>query len=91
LRGTFCDAEPGLGLPARNTEAGLLNLAGIIHESHGRIRGARDFYLRAVRADEHYRPAWDNLNRLSELGRYDERIGAALAQENCTSKVLQHA
>lgn len=76
LRGQFGDAEAELGLPARNSEAGLLNLGGMIQESHGRMGAARDFYLRAVCADEGYKPARDNLNRLAELRRYDERAWA---------------
>jgi hypothetical protein len=76
LRGTLCDAEAGLGLPARDSEAGLLNLAGIIHESHGRIRSARDFYLRAVCADERYQPALGQPQpplRVASLPRTDRR------------------
>ena len=79
LRGQFSDAEAELALPARNSEAGLLNLGGMIQESHGRIGAARDFYLRAVCADERYQPAWDNLNRLAELRRYDDRAWADCA------------
>jgi DNA-binding response OmpR family regulator len=78
LRGDFGEAEPTLGLPSRNTEAGLFNIAGIVHESHGRLRSARDFYLRAVCADERYQSAWDNLNRLSDLCRYDNRVDAVV-------------
>jgi DNA-binding response OmpR family regulator len=78
LRGTFGEAEASLGLPARNSHAGLLNLAGIVHESHGRVRSARDFYLRAVCDDERYQAAWQNLKRLSELQCFDERIGESM-------------
>ena len=91
LAGEFCDVEAELGLPARNTQAGLLNLAGIVQESHGRIGSARDFYLRAVCADERYQPAWDNLNRLSELGRYDDRVSAALDASGHLAATPTHA
>ena len=74
LSGTFNNVEAEMELPARNTEAGFLNLAGIVHESHGRLQSARDFYLRSIGADERYLPAWDNLNRLTELCRYDDRM-----------------
>src|SRR5579862_7013733 len=49
------------------TEDGaFLNLAGIMHESHGRVESARKFYERAV-ARGHYQPAQQNLLRLEEL------------------------
>jgi DNA-binding response OmpR family regulator len=85
LRGAFDQAESALGLPARNSQAALLTLAGMVQESHGRIRSARDFYLRAVCADERYQPAWDHLNRLSELGSFDDRIGDAIGPHLTTA------
>ena len=45
----------------------FLNLAGILHESHGRIESARRFYERSANLDRNYLPAQENLRRLSEL------------------------
>jgi hypothetical protein len=45
----------------------FLNLAGVLHESHGRIESARKFYQRAVAKDNRCRPALENLARLDEL------------------------
>ncbi len=48
----------------------FLNLAGILHESHGRIASARKFYERSAARDRSYRPAQENLRRLGDLRRY---------------------
>jgi DNA-binding response OmpR family regulator len=45
----------------------FLNLAGIMHEAHGRIDSARKFYERSAARDRNYRPAQENLRRLGEL------------------------
>jgi DNA-binding response OmpR family regulator len=50
-------------------EPWFLNLAGILHESLGRMESARKFYSRAVGKDRHYRPAQINLERLGEIRR----------------------
>jgi DNA-binding response OmpR family regulator len=47
-------------------DAAFLNLAGILHESHGRIDSARKFYERAI-ARAQYEPARENLQRLIEV------------------------
>jgi DNA-binding response OmpR family regulator len=47
----------------------FLNLAGVLHESHGRIDSARKFYQRAVARDNRCQPALQNLARLDELRR----------------------
>jgi DNA-binding response OmpR family regulator len=47
----------------------FLNLAGILHESHGRIASAQKFYERAAAKDRAYRPAQENLRRMGELRR----------------------
>jgi hypothetical protein len=44
-----------------------LNLRGLIHEAHGDQRLARLFYGRAMRADRHFVPAQQNMQRLYEL------------------------
>jgi DNA-binding response OmpR family regulator len=51
-----------------NEDAAFLNLAGILHESHGRVDSARKFYERAI-ARGQYEPAQLNLARLDELRR----------------------
>jgi DNA-binding response OmpR family regulator len=47
----------------------FLNLAGVLHESHGRVEAAKKFYERAVARDRQYQPAQENLQRLSDLRR----------------------
>jgi tetratricopeptide (TPR) repeat protein len=67
----FADAERKLMRAGTITseEPWFLNLAGILHESLGRIESARKFYSRAVGKDRHYRPAQKNLERLGEIRR----------------------
>lgn len=48
----------------------FLNLAGVLHECHGRIDSARKFYERSASRDRSYQPAHENLRRLGELRRY---------------------
>lgn len=48
-------------------DAPFLNLAGILHESYGRIDSARKFYERAILRDSHYRPPKENVARLNDL------------------------
>jgi DNA-binding NtrC family response regulator len=54
--GTISDNDPG-----------FLNLAGVIHEAHGRRSSAKRFFQRAILAVGSYPPALQNLNRLNEL------------------------
>jgi CheY-like chemotaxis protein len=67
----FFDAERKLMKAGTITseEPWFLNLAGILHESLGRMESARKFYSRAVGKDRHYRPAQLNLERLGEIRR----------------------
>jgi DNA-binding response OmpR family regulator len=48
----------------------FLNLAGVLHECHGRVDCARKFYERSAARDRQYRPAQENLRRLGEVRRY---------------------
>jgi DNA-binding response OmpR family regulator len=48
----------------------FLNLAGIMHEAHGRVDSACRFYERSAARDSRYRPAQENLRRLGELRRF---------------------
>jgi DNA-binding response OmpR family regulator len=57
--GTIADRDPE-----------FLNLAGVLHESHGRIDSARRFYERSAAQDRSYQPAHENLKRLGELRRH---------------------
>jgi len=50
-----------------DTEPCFLNLAGVLHEAHGRIASARRFYARALAADPTYEPARRNLQRTNEM------------------------
>ena len=67
----FAEAERKLMKAGTITseEPWFLNLAGILHESLGRIESARKFYSRAVGKDRQYRPAQINLERLGEIRR----------------------
>lgn len=47
-------------------DAAFLNLAGILHESHGRVDSARKFYERSI-ARAQYQPARENLQRLIDV------------------------
>ncbi len=60
--GTITDADPC-----------FLNLAGAVHEAHGRRTSARRFYQRALTAAPSYEPAKRNICRLDEI----ERTGVA--------------
>ena len=74
-------------------DAAFLNLAGILHESHGRVDSARKFYERAA-SRSHYPPAIQNLERLGDLSRTgktkrtvafgDQEKSEAAAQSNWT-------
>jgi DNA-binding response OmpR family regulator len=58
-------------------DVAYLNLAGVVHEAHGRADSAMKFYTRAVAKDPSYRAAMNNLARLGELkrtGKSDRRI-----------------
>jgi DNA-binding response OmpR family regulator len=50
-------------------DAPFLNLAGILHESHGRVESARRYYDRALSRNRNYQPALENIKRLDELRR----------------------
>jgi DNA-binding response OmpR family regulator len=54
--GTIADMDPG-----------FLNLAGVIHEAHGRRTSAKRFYQKAVTSDPCYLPARQNLGRISVI------------------------
>ena len=54
--GTITDMDPG-----------FLNLAGVIHEAHGRRVSAKRFFQKALIADPAYEPAQRNLRRHGEL------------------------
>jgi DNA-binding response OmpR family regulator len=69
--GEFATAEAALMKAGTITDddPAFLNLAGILHESHGRVKSARHFYEKAAALDRSYRPAQENLKRLGELRR----------------------
>jgi DNA-binding response OmpR family regulator len=50
-------------------DPGFLNLAGVLHESHGRVNSALRFYERAAMKEIGGGPAHDNITRLEELRR----------------------
>jgi len=65
--GTFAAAEAAMVKPSPSGGAATLNLAGVVYECHGRMRGAREFYQRAAAVSPAYWPAQENLRRLSEI------------------------
>lgn len=62
--GTFAAVESAGMFGDTAGDADCLNLAGIIHESHGRISSARDYYQRSLLMDPHCESAIQNLLRL---------------------------
>jgi DNA-binding response OmpR family regulator len=69
--GTIADDDPG-----------FLNLAGVLHESHGRVQSAIRFYERAAIKERGGGPAHDNLDRLDELRRTGRSVRCvALGQD----------
>ncbi len=68
--GKFSEAERELMKAGTisDEDAAFLNLAGILHESHGRIDSATRFYVRATERNN-YEPAQETLRRLSEIRR----------------------
>jgi DNA-binding response OmpR family regulator len=57
--GTITDSDPG-----------FLNLAGIVHEAHGRRASARRFYQKALILSPSYGPARKNIARQDEIDRF---------------------
>lgn len=70
--GEFAAAEAALMKAGAIThdDPAFLNLAGVLHESHGRIESAHHFYQKAKSMNRRYRPAQENLRRLDEMRRY---------------------
>jgi len=67
--GKFREAEAGLmsaGTIA-DDDPEFLNLAGVLHESHGRVESAKKFYEKSVLSSRTYQPAHENLRRLAEI------------------------
>jgi DNA-binding NtrC family response regulator len=53
--------------PVTDMDARFLNLAGVVHEAHGRRFSARRFFQKALAADPAYQPATQNLWRQAEI------------------------
>jgi two-component system sensor histidine kinase KdpD len=58
--------DPG----AVNRDAACLNLIGVVCQAKGRHGRARRFYGKAMRADRHFGPAAQNMQRLYELNTF---------------------
>jgi DNA-binding response OmpR family regulator len=67
----LAEREIGRAGTISDSDVAYLNLAGVVHEAHGRLDTARHFYARAAARDPSYRAAQQNLRRLAEL----ERVG----------------
>jgi DNA-binding response OmpR family regulator len=68
-RGKFIAAEAALMKAGTisDTDPCFMNLAGVLHEAHGRVASARNFYRKALVVDAGYEPAQQNLKRLDEF------------------------
>jgi DNA-binding response OmpR family regulator len=67
--GKFREAEAGLmsaGTIA-DEDPEFLNLAGVLHESHGRVASAKKFYEKSALSNRTYQPAQENLRRLADI------------------------
>jgi CheY-like chemotaxis protein len=86
--GQFREAEKELmtaGLIS-DDDPDFLNLAGVLHESHGRMESAGKFYQKAAAKNRGYLPAQENLRRLGEIRRYGKtRRPLALGDEKAAS------
>jgi DNA-binding response OmpR family regulator len=69
--GEFREAEKNLMTAGLITDEdpAFLNLAGLLHESHGRMDSAWKFYQKATAKSPAYVPAQENLKRLNEIRR----------------------
>jgi DNA-binding response OmpR family regulator len=68
-------------------DAAFMNLAGILHEAHGRVDSARKFYERSI-ARSNYEPAKQNLERLGELRRTGKtKRPVSFGGEECSDPV----
>jgi DNA-binding response OmpR family regulator len=70
--GKFREAEKNLMTagPITDEDPAFLNLAGVLHESHGRLESTTKFYEKAVGSRRGYPPAQENLQRLREIRRF---------------------
>ena len=68
-RGQVGDAESLLMRAAEQaaSDPAYFNLLGVVYEIEGRRRLAMNCYGRALKVDEHYAPAHNNLQRLHEI------------------------
>jgi Flp pilus assembly protein TadD len=49
-----------------------LNLVGVFHEMHRRLKEAKSFYGKAIATHKHYEPAQHNLQRIYELEEFGQ-------------------
>jgi CheY-like chemotaxis protein len=84
--GEFASAEAGLMQAGSimDQDPQFLNLAGILHESHGRLTSARHFYERAASANPGYAAAQENLRRLQDIRRHGKtQRKVAFGDDDC--------
>ncbi len=68
----------------------FMNLAGVIHEVHGRPQSARRFYQKSLAADSAYQPARQNLARHDEIDRTGQsHIPVALGEESAVLELSE--
>lgn len=78
--GTITDADPC-----------FLNLAGAVHEAHGRPASARRFYTKSLALDAGYEPARINLGRLDEIDRRGRTASPPQLAVPCTTSPVVSA
>lgn len=84
-RGKFITAEATLMKAGTisDTDPCFMNLAGVLHEAHGRAASARNFYRKALTVDAGYEPAQRNLKRLDQFEENgDTRMEVDLGDES---------
>jgi CheY-like chemotaxis protein len=68
-RGKFIAAEAALMKAGTISDSDpcFMNLAGVLHEAHGRTSSAKNFYRKALTVDGLYEPARHNLKRIEQI------------------------
>jgi CheY-like chemotaxis protein len=68
-RGRFIAAEAAMMRAGTISDSDpcFMNLAGVLHEAHGRTSSAKNFYRKALAVDGNYGPARHNLKRIEQI------------------------
>ncbi len=66
----------------------FLNLAGVLHESHGRVESARKFYEKSAMSNRGYQPAQENLRRLADIRYHGKSVRPVAFGDDVTSPAM---